>query len=89
MAITTRCRLPGDLTVCDVVHLHRLGELLADLDDRVQGGHWLLENHGDAIATQIAQFAWSEFPNRLVRNHRVAGDARGPGKQAEGRGGCH
>ena len=81
--------LPGDLTVCDVVHLHRLGELLADLDDRVQGSHRLLENHGDAIATQTAHFTRAEAPHCLVRNHRVAGDARGPGQQTEGRGGCH
>ena len=38
----------------------RLRDLIPDGEDGVQGGHWLLENHGDLIAANGAQLGWSE-----------------------------
>ena len=35
------------------VQAHRLGDLPADAEDRVERGHWVLEDHRDPVAAEL------------------------------------
>jgi hypothetical protein len=64
------------------VQAHRLGDLLADGEDRVQAGHGLLEDHRDFIAAYAPHFGLGQRQQiqRLagaVGEHRLAADLGG------------
>ena len=81
------CAVPGLAAVGHAVDLHRFDQLVPDTDDRVQRGHGLLEHHRDPVAAQLAQFAGRQVRDDLVRDDRLALDARGLREEAERRGG--
>ena len=45
----------GLLLTCLALQDHCLGQLLTDLDNGVQGGHGVLEDHGDLIAADLVE----------------------------------
>ena len=47
--------LPGGGVLQAPVELQDLGQLLADGEHRVKGGHGLLEDHGDAVSADAAK----------------------------------
>ena len=56
------------------------GDLVADAQDRVEGGHGLLEDHGDAAAAEAAHGRLGEGEEGLA----VEGDGAGHGGAAGG-----
>ena len=54
------CRLGGLAAVHAAMEAQRLGDLLADGEDRVERRHRLLEDHGDAIAAECGDLARAE-----------------------------
>src|SRR5579862_9879884 len=48
------CALPCFLRRGPMMCEDRLGNLISDAHDRVERGHWFLENHGDARSTKLA-----------------------------------
>ena len=60
------------------VHAQRLRQLPADAQARVQGGHRLLEDHGDVAAAQAADLLVVQVQQVLiVEQHPAADDAPG------------
>ena len=47
---------------------HGFGDLVADAHHRIEGGHRLLEDHGDARAAELTEFILAE--GRKVRGLR-------------------
>ena len=42
-------------------------DLVPDTHHRVEGGHWFLENHGDARAAKLAQLIGGQFGEKCGR----------------------
>ena len=64
----------------------RLGDLLADGEDRVEGGHRLLKDDGDAIAAQGRELGFAEGSQLdAVEPDRTVQDAAGRGDEVEQR----
>ena len=62
---------------------HRLGDLVADGEDRVQAGHRLLEDHRDAVAADVAHLRERQIEQVPAVEHDLAGgDAAGRRHQA-------
>src|SRR3972149_5428105 len=98
IAIMTRWRLPpenwwgearGAPPAEPQVELQRLRDLLADGEHRVEGGHGLLKDHGDAVAAHLAQLIVVELQDVVaVEEHFTGDDAarRDGGEPKEGKG---
>ena len=56
-----------------VVRAHRLGDLVADGEHRVQAGHRLLEDHRDAVAADVAHPREREIEQVLPVEYDLAG----------------
>jgi len=83
--------LAGLLVVHAQVQLERLGDLVADGQHRVQGGHWVLEDHGDlrpAQQTHLFRVELHQVP--AAEYHRIGLDLAGRlGDQPHNREGVH
>jgi hypothetical protein len=66
------------------VHADRLADLIADREQRVQRGHRVLQDHGDALAADAAHLAIG-FIEQVValEHHPPADDPRGRRQQAQ------
>ena len=61
-----------------VVRAHRLGDLVADGEHRVQAGHRLLEDHRDAVAADVAHLRRRQVEQVPAVEHDLpGGDAAG------------
>ena len=47
---------PGGCAIGALVHPNRLRHLVADGEERIEGGHRILQDHGDTPAAQTAHF---------------------------------
>ena len=66
-----------------VVRAHRLGDLIADGEHRVQAGHRLLEDHRDAVAADVAHLRRRQVEQVPAVEHDLpGGDAAGRRHQA-------
>jgi hypothetical protein len=83
--------VPGRLLLEPLVQHHRLGDLLADGEHRVQRGHRLLEDHRDPVAPDAAHRLIGEVEQVLAFEEDLAGDdlPRGLGDQPHDREGVH
>jgi hypothetical protein len=63
--------------------LDGFGDLRADGHDRVEGGHGLLEDHGEGSATMAAHGFFGEGEQIVPIKGNVSSDLRGGGKQSE------
>ena len=66
-----------------MVGLDSFGDLGADGHDRVEGGHGLLEDHGDLAAAMVAHGFGREIEEILAVETDLAGDSGGVGEQAQ------
>src|SRR5262249_30548827 len=57
---------------------HRLGDLLADGEDRIERGRRLLEDHGDAAAAQVGERARPHVEDLVALQPDAARPARTP-----------
>ena len=74
--------LIADQVVADEVVIHQLqlvgvdeggfGDLLADLDDGVQGAERVLEDHADLVAPDLVEFLLGDFQQVFAPVHDVA-----------------
>src|SRR5262249_44057913 len=63
--------------------LQRLPDLVADGEAWIEGGHRLLENHGEPVAPQIPHFPLRQLPKVAALEAHATGHARaGSGQQA-------
>ncbi len=71
-----------------VVGQHGLGDLVADAHDGIEGGHGLLEDHGDARAAQLLQFGGAGGGQLAAVEEYRAGEPRlGRQQSHDGQGG--
>src|SRR6185312_5801284 len=66
--------LPRRLGAHLAMQPHRLADLVADPDHRVERGHRLLEDHGDAIAANLAHLRFIETEQVGAFEHDLAAD---------------
>jgi hypothetical protein len=61
-----------------LIHVHvefeRLGDLPANRQHRVERGHRILKNHGDAVAADVAQLIFTQFQQVLTVEQDFAVD---------------
>ena len=55
-----------DSAVGRALEEHRLGDLLADLHDRVQRGQRVLEDHGDLVAADVVEVLFGDLQKVLA-----------------------
>ena len=68
-----------------LVHPDRLGHLVADGEQRVQRGHGILQDHGDALAAHAAHLGVGFLQQVLaLEQHPAAGDAAPPAAAGAG-----
>lgn len=66
-----------------MVDAEGFGDLLADGHDRVEGGHGLLKDHGEALAAVAAHGGFGEGEEVLPGEADRAGEGSGGGEKAE------
>jgi len=66
-----------------VVGEEGFGDLGADAHDRVEGGHGLLEDHGDGLAAEGTDPGFGEGEDGLAVEEDLAGDAGGWGEKTQ------
>ena len=75
---------PGGGAAGALVHPDRLGHLVADREQRVQRGHRVLQDHGDALAAHVAHLGVGFLQQVLaLEQHPAAGDPRRRRQQAQ------
>ena len=76
--------IPGRPGADPAMRLERFHHLGANGQHRVQGHHRVLENHGDAVAANLAQFPLAHGCQVLTLEQDLAsGNVTGPGDQVE------
>ena len=76
--------IPGRPGADPAMRLERFHHLGANGQHRVQGHHRVLENHGDAVAANLAQFPLAHGGQVLTLEQDLAsGNVAGPGDQVE------
>ena len=81
---SSRARAPGGGAAGALVHPDRLGHLVADGEQRVERGHRVLQDHGDALAAHAAHLGVGFLEQVLaLEQHPAAGDAGGRRQEAQ------
>jgi hypothetical protein len=57
-----------------LVHVQHLGDLVADFEDGVETGSGLLEDHGDAVAADVAHVGFGKLEQVLALEEDLAAD---------------
>ncbi len=60
---------------------HTFSDLLANGEDRIEGGHRLLEDHRHAVTAHVQQPLFGHTQQGFIDQQRVAGAYLGRGRQ--------